>query len=253
MTISSSLESFSLPELFCLIEEGKKTGRLIVSLSASSTEKGLKSIYYVWFQDGYLVAITDRLNCRGLIEFIENRGWLSSSITSRLRILCPPEMPMGVYLHRNKLLMKERLSIVFQIQLHQVYQLLQIQDGSGSFRFDELSELKTRLLTVPWLEMTGHRMRATQVSIYGLRLIRNWQGFEEYFPEPNSMLLRLKSTPHLKLTPLESHVWQLSTGKYSLSTVAERGNKSIEQVQITAFCLILIGLVDEVLISNDIS
>lgn len=251
MTISSSLESFSLPELFCLIEEGKKTGRLIVSLSTSSIEKDLKSIYYVWFQDGYLVAITDRLNCMGLIEFIENRGWLNTSITSRLRVLCPPEMPMGVYLHRNKLLMKERLSIVFQTQLHQVYQLLQIQDGSGSFRFDELSELKTRLLTVPWLEMTGHRMRATQVSIYGLRLIRNWQGFEEYLPEPNSKLLRLKSTPHLKLTPLEFLVWELATGEYRLSTVAEQGNKSIEQVQIAAFCLILVGLVDEVLISDE--
>ena len=248
MTISSSLESFSLPELFCLIEEGKKTGRLIVTLSASSTENDLKSIYYVWFQDGYLVAITDRLNCRGLIEFIENRGWLSQSITSRLRTLCPPEMPMGVYLYKNKLLIKEKLSIVFQTQLHQVYQLFQIQDGS--FRFDELSELKTRLLTIPWLEMTGHRMKATQVSIYGLRLIRNWDSFTEYLPEPNCMLQRLKTDPHLKLTPLESYVWQLATGKYSLNKMAELAKKNLKQIQIAALCLMLVGLVDELFISD---
>ena len=248
MTISSSLASFSLPELFCLIEEEKKTGRLIVTLSVSSTENDLKSIYYIWFQDGYLVAITDRINCRGLIEFIENRGWLSKSITSRLRILCPPEMPMGVYLYKHKLLIKEKLSIVFQTQLHQVYRLFQIQNGS--FRFDELSELKTRLLTVPWLEMTGHRMRATQVSIYGLRLIRDWDRFADYLPEPNCVLQKLKTQPHLKLTPLESYVWQLATGEYSLIKMAELAKKKLRQIQITALCLMLVDLVDELPVSD---
>jgi hypothetical protein len=248
MTISSSLGSFSLPELFCLIEEGNKSGRLIVQPSLAKKEKHLKSIYYVWFQDGYLVAISDRLNCRSLIEFIENRGWLSTLITNKLRILCPPEMPMGVYLYKNKLLTKEKLSLIFQIQLHQVYELFQL--NSGLFRFDELSELKTRLLTIPWLEMTGHRMRATQVSIYGLRLINNWENFDEYLPEPNFALQRLSDRPRLKLMPLESQVWQLATGQISLQQIAEKTGKHIKLIQITAFCLMLVGLVDEVFLAN---
>ena len=248
MTINSSLESFSLPELFRLIEEGKKSGRLIVQPSLSSTNKHLKPIYYVWFQDGYLVAITDRLNCRSLIEFIENRGWLSTLVTDKLRVLCPPEMPMGVYLHKNKLLVKEKLSLIFQLQLHQVYELFQI--NSGWFRFDELSELKTRLLTIPWLEMTGHRMKATQVSIYGLRLISNWSNFEKHFPEPNFALQRLKETSHLRLMPLESQIWQLSNGSSSLIEIAKLTGKNIKTIQITALCLMLVGLVDEILLND---
>ena len=248
MTISSSLGSFSLPELFRLIEEGKKSGRLIVQPSLTIKENHLKPIYYVWFQDGYLVAITDRLNCRSLIEFIENRGWLSTLVTNKLRVLCPPEMPMGVYLYKHKLLTKEKLSLIFQIQLHQVYELFQVY--SGSFRFDELSELKTRLLTVPWLEMTGHRMKATQVSMYGLRLITNWDNFDEHLPEPNFALQRLTEKSHLKLMPLESQVWQLATGTNSLQKIAEATGKHIKTIQVTAFCLMLVGLVDEVFLTN---
>ena len=246
MTINSSLESFSLPELFRSIEEGKKSGRLIVR--PSRKEKHLKPIYYVWFQDGYLVAISDRLNCRSLIELIENRGWLSTLVTDKLRVLCPPEMPMGIYLYKNQLLTKEQLSLIFQLQLHQVYELFRV--NSGAFRFDELSELKTRLLTIPWLEMTGHRMRATQVSMYGLRLIDNWDNFQDYLPEASFALKRLKPTPHLRLTFLESHIWQLATGQYSLIQIAEVAQKSVLTVQITAFRLRSVGLVDEIFFTD---
>ena len=248
MTINSSLESFSLPELFRLIEEGKKSGRLIVQPSLSLKDKHLKPIYYVWFQDGYLVAITDRLNCRSLIEFIENRGWLSTLVTDKLRVLCPPEMPMGVYLYKNKLLTKERLSLIFQIQLHQVYELFQL--NAGSFRFDELSELKTRLLTIPWLEMTGHRMKASQVSMYGLRLINNWDNFQSQLPDPNFAIQRLKETSHLKLMPLESQIWELANGDNSLTKIAKITGQNIKTIQITALCLMLVGLVDEVFLAD---
>ena len=249
MTISNSLGSFSLPELLCSIDEDKKSGRLIVQPSLTGKKRHLKSIYYVWFQDGYLVAITDRLNYRSLIEFIENRGWLSTLITNRLRTLCPPEMPMGVYLYKNKLLTKEKLSLIFQIQLHQVYELLRVD--SGTFRFDELSELKTRLLTIPWLEMTGHRMRASQVSIYGLRLIDNWDNFRDDFPEPNYALQRIVEQPYLKLLSLEWQIWQLATGNVSLRKIAEKTGKSIKTIQITAFRLIIVGLIDEVFLADD--
>ena len=252
MTLSSSLASFSLPELFRFIEEGKKSGRLIVQPqldNVRSTSQGvasskLKSIYYVWFQDGYLVAITDRLNCRSLIEFVENRGWLSTLVTSKLRVLCPPEMPMGVYLHKQKLLSKEKLSLVFQIQLHQVYELFKLHQGL--YRFDELEELESRLLTIPWLEMTGHRMRATQVSLYGLRLISSWGDFAEHLPDPYFALQRLSNSPVLKLTPLEQEVWQLANGKNSLKEMAVTTKRSLQEVRVIAFYLIMVGLVEGV-------
>ncbi len=243
MTICSSLKSFSLPELFRVIEQEQKSGRLIVQGSRTLKQIHLSPIYYIWFQDGYLVAISDRINLRGLISFIEGRGWLTPLVTNKLRTLCPPEMPLGVYLHKNQLLAKEQLNLIFQIKLHQVYELFQL--NGGSFRFDESSELRDRVLTIPWLEMTGHRMKPTQVSIYALRLIKNQDIFTEQLPEASFSLKQLVAEPHVKLMSLEEQLWELSDGQTSLKQMAAITGQPLETIQFTAFCLIAIGLVDE--------
>ncbi len=248
MSICSSLKSFSLPELFRVIEQEKKSGRLIVQGSLTLKQIHLSPIYYIWFQDGYLVAISDHINFRGLIEFIENRGWLTPLVTGKLRTLCPPEMPLGVYLHNNKLLSKERLNLIFQIQLHQLYELFQL--NAGSFRFDEISELRDRLLKIPWLEMTGHRIKPTQVSICALRLIKNRDIFADQLPEASFGLKRLVAQPHLKLMPLEQQLWELSDGKTPLNKMAAITEQPLPKIQFTAFCLILVGLVEEIFLAS---
>jgi hypothetical protein len=248
MSISSSLESFSLPELFRLIEKDSKSGRLIVQASPSERVSKRKGIHYIWFHEGHLVAVSDCLNHKGLINLIESRGWLSPSIVSRLRTLCPPEMPLGVYLQKMKLLSPEKLSLVFQLQLHQVYQLFHL-DG-GRFRFDELAELKDRILTIPWLEMTGQKIRTTEVSMYALRLIDNWDIFTEQLPEANLALRRLVPKPHLKLTSLERQIWELADGITSLMNIAKLTKQPLQNIQITAFRVIAVGLVDEIFISS---
>ena len=248
MSICSSLKSFSLPELFRVIEQEKKSGRLIVQGSLTLKQIHLSPIYYIWFQDGYLIAISDRINFRGLIEFIEKRGWLTPLVTNKLRTLCPPEMPLGVYLHKNQLLSREQLNLVFQIKLHQLYELFQL--NAGSFRFDEISELRDRLLKIPWLEMTGHHMRPTQVSIYALRLIKNRDIFTDQLPEASFGLKRLVAEPHVKLMPLEQQLWELSDGQTSLKKIAAITEQSLSIIQFTAFCLIAIGLVDEIFLAS---
>ena len=251
MSICSSLKSFSLPELFRVIEQEKKSGRLIVQGSLTLKQIHLSPIYYIWFQDGYLVAISDRINFRGLIEFIENQGWLTPLVTRKLRTLCPPEMPLGVYLHKNQLLSKEKLNLIFQIQLHQLYELFQL--NSGSFRFDEISELRDRLLKIPWLEMTGHRMKPTQVSIYALRLIKNRDIFADQLPEASFGLKRLEAQPHLKLTRLEQQLWELSDGATSLNKMSVITKQPLPIIRFTAFCLILVGIVDEIFLPRHTS
>ena len=248
MSISSSLESFSLPELFRLIEEGSKSGRLIVQPAVSERSGKCKGIHYVWFQKGNLVAVSDCLNHKGLINLIESRGWLSPPIVKRLRTLCPPEVPLGIYLRKMKLLSKEKLSLVFQLQLHQVYQLFYL--NGGKFRFDELAELHDRILTIPWLEMTGHKIKTTEVSMYALRLIDNWDIFNEQLPGPNLALRRLVTQPHLKLTALEREIWELADGVTSLMNIAKLTKQPLKNVQITAFRIIAVGLVDEIFISS---
>ena len=95
--------------------------------------------------------------------------------------------------------------------------------------------------------MTGHRMSAIRVSLYALRLIKDWTQFQEQLPESNFALQRLKTETDLKLIPLESEVWQLATGDQTLSKIAERLETSIDEIKIVAFRLILLGLVDEIL------
>ncbi|AFZ34693.1 hypothetical protein Sta7437_1119 [Stanieria cyanosphaera PCC 7437] len=248
MSISSSLDLFLLPELFRIIEEGKKTGRLIVQIPLNNQTSNLKRIYYLWFREGYLVAISDRLNHRGLITLIETRNWLSPLITEKLRTLCPTEMPLGVYLDQMKLLTRDKLRLIFQLQLHQVYQLFELT--SGWFRFDELSELQDRLMTLPWLEMTGHRMKATEVAMYGLRLVKDWRVFGEQLPKSNLALQRTVNQPFLKLISLERKIWEQADRATSIETMALELMQPIKNIQIAAFRLIVVGLLEEVLVDN---
>ncbi len=243
MTISSSLEFFSLPELFRLIEQGSKSGRLIVQTSGTNRGGKQKRIYYVWFQEGRLVAVSDRLNHRGLIDLIHNRGWLSPPIVNRLRTLCPPGVPLGIYLQKMKLVNREKLSLIFQLQLHQVYRLFHLQ--GGWFKFEELQELQDRIFTIPWLEMTGHKIKATEVCMYALRLVEDWDIFSEHLPEPDLALKRLQEKPHLKLTFMERQVWELADGSTSLISMSRVTRRSLLSIQITAFRIIAVGLVEE--------
>ena len=242
MSIIRSLDLFSLPELFKLIEHGSKSGRLIVETPISQDTAKRKGIYYVWFKDGYLVAFSNCLNQKGLIDLIDKREWLSPAIISRLRKLCPPGMPLGVYLHKMKLLNSEKLNLVFQLQLHQVYSLFQM-DG-GRFRFDDFAELQDRIVTVPWLEMTGHQIKTSEVSMYALRLMENSGSFIGQLPTPSQTLIKIVAQPHLKLTKTERQLWNMADGKTSLSSIAKTIELPVSVVQTTAFRLVAVGLVD---------
>lgn len=245
MTIRSSLEAFSLPELFRGIQVGKKSGRLMVK-TLPKNQTSLKGIYLVWFQNGYVVSVSDRINYRGLIELIEKLNYLSPIITEKLRTLCPPSVPLGIYLYQNKLLTKEKLNFIFQLQLHQLYKLFELE--SGQFQFDESFELQDKLFTLPWLEMTGHRIRAIQASMHALRLTENWQRFQEYLPSPISGLKSLESQPSLKLLSLERKVWNSAKGDTPLYKIANNNQQSIRTIQIIALRLILLGLLEETFI-----
>ena len=248
MSIIRYLESFSLPESFKLIEHDSKSGRMIVETPICKKTAKREGIYYLWFNQGYLIAVSDCLNQKGLINLIEGRGWLSPLILSRLRTLCPPAVPLGMYLNKMKLLNQEQLNLIFQLQLHQVYRLFQLT--GGRFRFDEFSELQNRILTIPWLEMTGHRIKTTEVSMYALRLIENWENFDDRLPEPNLALGRIVTQPHLKLTAIERQVWDFADRKTSLITIAKATKQLISTIQIVAFRLIAVGLVDEIFQSS---
>ncbi|MDJ0689508.1 MAG: DUF4388 domain-containing protein [Xenococcaceae cyanobacterium MO_188.B32] len=248
MSINTSLELFSLTDLFRLIESERKSGRLAIQVSLEEKKASLKKIYYIWFEDGYLVAVSDRLNHKGLISIIEARNWLSPLVTNQLRTLCPVKVPLGTYLQKSQLLTPEQINLIFQMQLHQVYQLFEL--ASGSFRFDEMSELKDRIMTIPWLEMTGNRLRATEVSMYALRLIKKWDVFADKLPAPYLIFKRVLPEYQFKLMPLERQLWQNIDSLNSLNTIARQVNKPIRSIQIAAFRLLAVGLIEEIILPS---
>ena len=248
MSIIRSLDSFSLPELFDLINNDSLSGRLIVETPISQQNSTRDGIYYIWFKNGYLIAVSNCINQRGLIDLIAKRGWISPLITSRLRKLCPTGMPLGIYLHKMKLLTPEKLSLIFQLQLHQVYRLFQL--NQGRFRFDNFDELQDRILTIPWLEMTGHRIGTSEVSMYALRLMENSENFVGQLPSLSQTLRRRVVEPHLKLTAIERELWNFADSKTSLLEIAKITHHSIATIQMTSFRLIAVGLVEAVFLPS---
>jgi hypothetical protein len=64
MAISGFLSELSLPEIFQLLEQGKKTGRL--TIKAQSPHSSLKGEnFYIWFKQGLIVAAANRLDGQG--------------------------------------------------------------------------------------------------------------------------------------------------------------------------------------------
>lgn len=241
MSTIRSLESFSLSKLFKSIENDSRSGRLIIETPVSSATTKRTGIYYIWFSKGYLVALSNCLNQKGLIELIAHRGWLSPAIVSRLRTLCPTSVPLGTYLCSQSLLDRPKLSLIFQLQLHQIYRLFQLT--SGRFRFDDFSQMQDRILTVPWLEMTGHKIKATEVVLYAMRLIEDWGKFHYLLPESDLVLQRAVVEPHLKLATIERQVWNLVNSQTSLSEIARITGESRATIRITAFRLMTVGLI----------
>jgi Domain of unknown function (DUF4388) len=246
MSIRGSFEIFSLPELFQIIDLGSKSGRLIVQILTVPKTQELNGPYYLWFDRGRLVAVTNRFNQKGLIELIENQGWLSQLITKKLERLCPAKMPLGIYLDKMKLLKMQQLNLLFQIQLHQVYKLFSL--SSGWFRFDEISTNPNTIETIamPYLEMTGKSMNAPEIMLHALRVLETWEHYSEQLPDPSSTLEQLMPQPNLQLSLLEWQIWKLANRKNSLKTIAQELQESLAQIQKATFRLIVTGMVEEI-------
>jgi hypothetical protein len=250
MSISGTLETFSLPELFRLIDSGSKSGRLIFQSLPDPNEPESQRLYHLWFQKGRLVTISDRLNPQSLIALIESRGWVDKKITAQLDLSDLSEQPLGAYLEKIKLLTSDQRITLFLYHLHQVYRLFEC--SAAWFQFDEISDGSEvdGLKTMPWLEMTGKSIRAAEVVLHALRSQKNWDIFAEQLPEPGYALQKLVAQPELQLVPLEWQIWEMADGKVSLKAIANKINESLLHVQRAAFRLIMAGLADEIPIAS---
>ncbi|OIP69106.1 MAG: hypothetical protein AUK48_15000 [Oscillatoriales cyanobacterium CG2_30_44_21] len=238
MAITGSLSEFSLPEIFQFLDQGQKTGILTIR-DPQDLRTGKPFLRYIWLHSGRVVAAGDRLDNRGLVQLIEQRGWISDRLRPDIEKLVAENVPLGLNLKSLGLLQPDQLKLLFSVQvLRQVCALFQIE--TGQFRFEAKTEL-------PKAEMTGLSLPATETTLMGLRSLKDWKALQSKLPEPNSTLFNLiTGEPQLRLDNQENQVWRCADGATNLKKIAEKLQIPIAKLQQVAFRLIVVGLVEEV-------
>jgi len=237
MAITSSLSEFSLPELFQFLDQGSKTGLLTLRFQLDPNQEA--RIRHALIHQGRIVAVTKRLDQQCLLAMICQRGWISPEVIREQVNRCPANIPIGLYLKTQGFLQPEQLRLLFHAQvLQQVCALFRLKDAR--FKFDSKA-------TLPTTEMTGLSLSATEATLMGLRVLRDWRSLADKLPEPTSALSRVViGKRHLRLDSLEGRVWQLANGSVPLNALANQFKQPVEIIQQTAFRLISVGLVAEV-------
>ncbi len=239
MAIKGELSAFSLPELFQFLEQGKRTGRLLIQTMASKEAPEPKH-HEILLRQGRLFAAATRLGNMDFLRLVYRRGWLKQLDLKEIRQLMKTPMitPMGVYLRMRGLVEADNLKKLFYTQImRQVCALFEYSDGL--FEFESRAAL-------PMAEMTGHMMMPTEVTLGALRVLPHWQALEDKLPEATSTLTSvIEGKPHLRLNSVEWNVWEFTNGSMSIQEIASQMRLSIEEVRQVAFRLIVVGLAEE--------
>lgn len=238
MAVTGYLSEFSLAEIFSFLEQGNKTGLLTIC-ALSEVQPEPKTNFHIWFNQGQIVAAANALDRQGLINMISKRGWLGGHAAARLAQSCTINTPMGLCLKTQGVLNVEQLKMLFYTQvMRQVCALFSLKDGW--FQFDGKSPL-------PPEEMTGLNAPATDVTLAGLRALKDWSALADRLPEPTSALLSIiDGKPQQKLNQTEWQVWEFTKGTQSISAIAAQIQLPTEKTQQIAFRLVVSGLAEEV-------
>lgn len=242
MGVTGYLTDFSLPEIFQFIEKGQKTGLLTIQVLPDSKIKPAR--YHLWMRQGRIVAAANRLDHQGLVSLIDGSNWISDRVFDKVvHWCCPIDQPLGLYLKNQGVLQSAQLKRIFQVQvLQQVCALFQLKDAE--FKFEQNVQIPSR-------EMTGLSVKATEATLVGLRVLKNWQALVDKLPDAEAGLVSLiAGKPQYQLDSLEWQVWEYTQGTVCLKAIAEQLRLPIEKVQQVGFRLITIGLVEEVHLIN---
>lgn len=234
---TGNLAEFSLSELFQFLEQGQKTGALKIYNPASKA-------FYLWLRHGSIVAAAVQLDQKGLLTLLQQRNWLNGRIASQISPASLGNSPLGLTLKSQGILQPDQLKLVFRTQVVGLVSSL-FEFSDGKFEFEPTNQL-------PYAEMTGLSMPATEAALTGLRTLQNWKALAAKLPDPTSGLKSsIEHQPELCLDALEWQVWGFATGAVSLQTIAKQLGLAIEKVQQVAFRLIVANLAEEVfLVTN---
>lgn len=238
MAITGYLTEFSLAEVFQLLDQGCKTGLLTIC-TLVDPRSTTKQTHHIWFRQGQIVGAANTLDQQGLIKIISQRGWLGDRAASRLAQSCPIGTPLGLYLKTQEVLSVEQLKLLFYTQvMRQVCALFQLSDGW--FQFDGKAPLSEA-------EMTGLSASATEVTLAGLRALKDWSALQDKLPLPTSTLISLVSgQPKIRINQVEWQVWEFVDGTVPIKAIAQQIQLPLEKVQQIAFRLTVIGMAEEI-------
>jgi len=238
MAITGHLIEFSLAEIFQFLEQGHKTGLLTV-FEQSESETPKNQVHYIWFKQGRIVAAANRSDHHGLVSLISHRGWLGDHAASRFAQQCGTKVPLGLYLKSQGILSAEQIKLLFYTQvMRRVCALFTLLDGW--FHFDSK-------VTLPMDEMTGLSAPATEVTLAGLRVLKDWSALESKLPDPMSTIVStIEGKPNLHLNSTEWQIWEYTNGNEMLLSIAKQLQLPIRKVQQIVFRLSVVGLIEDV-------
>ena len=247
MTIRGSLETFSLPELFQIIESGHKSGRLTFKPKTKNSNPDLDEVFQLWFDKGNFITIVNSLKQQFLTSKIINKGWIDIKTLIVFKFRCPKNKGLGSHLQEQNALSKVQLDLLFKMQVDELIKLFDIE--SASFKFEEIDnngKIPSDNETFPWEEITGRQKKATELSLEGMRNFSHWSRFAKDMPLNSNGLQRLIDRCDLHFNSLEKYLCEMADGSASLHKIAIEVGVSNEKIQTTALSMILAGMVEEV-------
>jgi hypothetical protein len=242
MSLVGYLSEYSLVEIFNFVQEGNKTGLLSIEPDRCLS-RSIDNSYQISFQGGRIMSVCNgsKLEDRGLLKMMAQRQWLSLEQVTGLSVHAGKlGQPLGTYLKSCNTLDTDRLQLLFDAQVVASICKLFGEIHYGRFSFDPQAALT-------YAEMTGISLPAKEVSLLGLRMLRDWSSLIAKLPPPEAVLQKCSSaTPNLRLDTQESKVWNLALGELSIAQIAEQLGLSIDKVRQIGFRLMAIELVQEV-------
>jgi Domain of unknown function (DUF4388) len=241
MSLAGHLSEYSLAEIFHFVQDGNKTGVLSIE-PGIGTSPLIKDPHYISFQSGRIVSVANGtgLGNRGLLNMMAQRKWLDPEqarlLETQVNLLT---QPLGTYLKSRNIINTEQLTLLFNSQVIATACLL-FEIHRGRFSFNPKASLA-------YAEMTGLSLTTQEVTLRGLRVLKNWDGLAAKLPDADFALQRLSSNlGGLRLDTSELNVWKLALGEISIAKIAAELELDVARVQQIGFRLNMVGLVQEV-------
>jgi hypothetical protein len=156
MQLTGYFSEFSWSDLLRFLDQTQTTGRLIIQTPPSVSSHKEKT-YYLWINQGTLVAAATQLDSRGLLWLIHQQGWLTFRTVHRLSQACPDCLPLGTFLKLQGALKSEQLQHLFQLQIIDLLHKIS-QTTVGHFSFNSAEPLL-------YMEMTGLHLPLYEVEL----------------------------------------------------------------------------------------